>query len=67
MKTASRTSHRGHPHAFLGAGAAIVFGVTLVLSWATSAALRRLPLGSLRRGAIAKGPLERHESHVVDF
>jgi surface polysaccharide O-acyltransferase-like enzyme len=47
--------------------AAIVFGATLVLSWATSAALRRLPLGSLRRGAIARGPLERHESHVVDF
>jgi hypothetical protein len=52
---------------FALAKAAIVFGVTLGLSWATSAALRRLPLGSLRRGAIARGPLERHESHVVDF
>ena len=43
---------------FALAKAAIVFGVTLVLSWATSAALRRLPPGSLQRGAIAKGPME---------
>jgi hypothetical protein len=52
---------------FALAKAVIVFGATLVLSWATSAALRCLPLGSLQRGAIARGPLERHESHVVDF
>jgi glucan biosynthesis protein C len=44
---------------FAFAKAAIVFGVTLVLSWATSAALRRLPLLGLPRGAIAKGPMER--------
>jgi glucans biosynthesis protein C len=35
---------------FAVAKAAIVFGVTLVLSWATSAALRRLPLRFLLRG-----------------
>jgi glucans biosynthesis protein C len=44
---------------FAFAKAAIVFGVTLVLSCATSAALRRLPLLGLPRGAIAKGPMER--------
>lgn len=48
---------------FAFAKAAIVFAVTLVLSWATSAALRRFPL----RGAIGKGSLERDKSHVVGF
>jgi glucans biosynthesis protein C len=37
--------------------AAIVFGLTLGLSWAASAALRRLPLRGLQRGAIIKGPM----------
>jgi hypothetical protein len=46
-------------HLFAFTKAAIVFGVTLVLSWATSAALRRLLLLGLQRGAIAKGPMER--------
>jgi glucans biosynthesis protein C len=48
------------------AKAAIVFGVTLVLSWATSAALRRVPLRGRQRGAI-NGPIEGHKSHVIDF
>jgi glucan biosynthesis protein C len=52
---------------FAFAKAAIVFGVTLVLSWATSAALRRLPLRGLRRRAIAEGPMERRKSHVTDL
>jgi len=52
---------------FAFAKATIVFGGTLVLSWATSAGLRSLPLRSLQRGAMAKGPMERHKSHVTDF
>jgi hypothetical protein len=47
--------------------AAIVFDLTLVLSWAASAALRRLPLPGLQRGASVKGPTEEHKSHVIDF
>jgi glucans biosynthesis protein C len=47
--------------------AAIVFGLTLVLSWAASAALRRLPLPGLHRGPIVEGPMEGHKSHVIDF
>jgi glucans biosynthesis protein C len=39
---------------FATAKAALVFGATLALSWAVSAALRRLPLRGLRQGAIAK-------------
>jgi len=52
---------------FAFAKAAIVFGVTLILSWATSAAFGRLPLPSPQRGAIANGQMERRKSHVVDF
>jgi glucans biosynthesis protein C len=51
--------------AFLKGG--IVFGLTLVLSWAASAALLRLPLQGLQRGAIAEGPVKRRKSHVIDF
>jgi glucans biosynthesis protein C len=40
--------------------ATIVFGLTLGLSWAASAALQRLPLRALQRGAIVKGPMEGH-------
>jgi len=54
-------------HLFAFTKAGIVFGVTLVLSWAASAALRRLLLRGLQRGAILKGPIERHKSHVTDF
>jgi glucans biosynthesis protein C len=50
---------------FAFAKAAIVFGGTLVLSWATSAALRRLLLHSLQLGA--KESLEQSKSHVVEF
>jgi glucans biosynthesis protein C len=50
---------------FAFAKAAIVFGGTLVLSWAASAALRRLPLHSLQLGA--KESLEQSKSHVVEF
>jgi glucans biosynthesis protein C len=50
---------------FAFAKAAIVFGVTLVLSWATSAASRRLALHSMRLGA--RESMEPRESHVVDF
>jgi glucans biosynthesis protein C len=39
---------------FAFAKAAIVFGVTLSLSWAASAALRRLPLHDLQRAAIGQ-------------
>jgi hypothetical protein len=39
---------------FAVAKAAIVFGVTLVLSWAASAALRRLPLHGLQQRAIGQ-------------
>jgi glucans biosynthesis protein C len=46
--------------------AATVFGLTLVLSWAASAALRRIPLRGRQRGAI-NGPIEGHKSHVIDF
>src|SRR5262249_3838604 len=52
---------------FAFAKAAIVFGVTLALSWGTSAAVRRLLLRSPQRGAIDKGPMEPGKSHVVDF
>jgi hypothetical protein len=52
---------------FAVAKAAIVFGATLALSWAVSAAWRRLPLRGLRQGAIATEPMERRKSHVVDF
>jgi hypothetical protein len=47
--------------------AAVVFGLALVLSWATSAALRRLPLRGRRPGAIVNGSIDGHESHVIDF
>jgi hypothetical protein len=49
------------------AKAAIVFSVTLVISWATSAALPRLLLRGLQLGAITNGPIERQKSHVTDF
>jgi glucans biosynthesis protein C len=48
---------------FALAKAAIVFGVTLVLSWGTSAASRRFPLPSLELGA--KEPMEPRKGHVV--
>jgi glucans biosynthesis protein C len=44
---------------FAFAKAAIVFGLTLVLSWAVSAALQSLPRRGPQRGAIADGPMER--------
>jgi glucans biosynthesis protein C len=47
--------------------AAIVFGLALGLSWAASAAWRRLPPRGLLRGAIVKGPIEGHKSNVIDF
>lgn len=50
---------------FAVAKAAIVFGVTLILSWALSAAVRRLPLRILQRGAIAKEPMEGHRSQCL--
>ena len=56
-----------HAPLFAFAKAAIVFGVTLVMSWATSAALRCLPLSGLQQRAMAKGPMERNKSHVIDF
>jgi hypothetical protein len=52
---------------FAFAKAAIVFGATLVLSWALSAASRLLLLRGLQRGAIAEGQMERRKSNVVDF
>jgi glucans biosynthesis protein C len=48
---------------FALAKAAIVFGVTLALSWGTSAASRCLPLPSLELGA--KEPMEPRKGHVV--
>jgi glucans biosynthesis protein C len=45
--------------------AATVFGVTLVLSWAASAALRRVPLRGLQLGA--KESMELRRNSVVDF
>ena len=50
---------------FAFAKAAIVFGVTLVLSWATSAVSRRLPLHSLQLGP--KEAMQPRKSHVLDF
>ncbi len=47
--------------------AAIVFGVTLVLSWAISAALRRLPLHGLQLGLIAKEPTRGAKVNVADL
>jgi glucans biosynthesis protein C len=52
---------------FAFAKAAIVFGATLLLSWATSAAFRCLPLRGLQRRAIVKGPIDGRKSHVIDF
>jgi acyltransferase-like protein len=49
------------------AKAAIVFGVTLVLSWVATAVLRRLPLHSLKGGATAKEPVQGMKVNVVDF
>jgi glucans biosynthesis protein C len=48
---------------FAVAKATIVFGTTLVLSWATSTALRRL----LQREPIVKGPIEPQRRHVIDL
>jgi peptidoglycan/LPS O-acetylase OafA/YrhL len=56
-----------HAPLFAFAKAAIVFGVTLVMSWATSAVLRRVALRGRQRRAMAKGLMERNKSHVVDF
>jgi hypothetical protein len=44
---------------FAYAKAAVVFGATLALSWAVSAASRRLPLRRPRQGAIANEPMEK--------
>jgi surface polysaccharide O-acyltransferase-like enzyme len=52
---------------FAIAKASIVFGGTLALSWAVSAALWHLPLRSLQLAAIARKPMERRESHVIDI
>jgi glucans biosynthesis protein C len=52
---------------FAFAKAAIVFGVTLVLSWAASAALRRFPLQGLQRGANGQRADGAAQSHVTDF
>jgi glucans biosynthesis protein C len=52
---------------FAVAKAAIVFGVTLVLSWAGSAALGRLPLHSLKGGTTAKEPMQGISANVVDL
>lgn len=47
--------------------AAIVFGGTLLLSWAMSETLRRLPLHSLQRGPTAKEPKEGIKVNVADL
>jgi hypothetical protein len=52
---------------FAFAKAAIVFGVTLVLSWATSAALQRFPLHGLQRGPIAKESMRGTKVNVADL
>jgi glucans biosynthesis protein C len=52
---------------FAFAKAAIVFGATLVLSWIGAAALRRLPLRSLKGGAVVKEPMQGIEVNVADF
>ena len=44
---------------FAYAKAAVVFGATLALSWAVSAALRRVPLRRPGQGAIANEPMEK--------
>jgi surface polysaccharide O-acyltransferase-like enzyme len=52
---------------FAFAKAAIVFGVTLVLSWAGSAAFGRLPLHSPKGGTTAKEPMQGIRANVIDL
>src|SRR5262249_46256385 len=46
--------------------AAIVFGLTLVLSWAASAVVRQLLVRGRQWGALVKGPIGGRKSHVID-
>jgi surface polysaccharide O-acyltransferase-like enzyme len=52
---------------FAFAKAAIVFGVTLVLSWLGAAAFRRLPLHSLKGGTTAREPMQGIKANVIDL